>query len=68
MMDDETAGGGNSEHHPKRFSRIRVFYRLYRKRLIASFVILAHTAGALTSVEAIMQTRTPQGAVAWRTQ
>ncbi|MEP2777153.1 MAG: cardiolipin synthase [Luteolibacter sp.] len=49
----------------KRFNRIRVFYRLYRKRLIAAFVILAHTAGGLTSVEAIMETRTPQGAVAW---
>ncbi len=49
----------------KRFNRVRVFYRLYRKRLIASFVIIAHVAGALTSVEAIMQTRTPQGAVAW---
>ena len=49
----------------KRFNRIRVFYRLYRKRLIAGFVILAHTAGALTSVEAIMETRTPQGATAW---
>lgn len=49
----------------KRFNRVRVFYRLYRKRLIASFVILAHIAGGLTSIEAIMQTRTPQGAVAW---
>lgn len=49
----------------KRFNRIRVFYRLYRKRLLASVVIIAHVAGALTSVEAIMQTRTPQGAVAW---
>ena len=51
--------------HAKRFNRIRVFYRLYRKRLIAGFVILAHTIGALTSVEAVMETRTPQGAVAW---
>ena len=49
----------------KRFNRIRVFYRLYRKRLIAGFVILAHVTGAFTSVEAIMQTRTPQGAIAW---
>jgi len=48
-----------------RFNRIRVYYRLHRKRLIASFVLLAHVAGALTSVEAIMLTRTPQGAIAW---
>jgi cardiolipin synthase len=65
MMDDETNGGGDIEKQPKRFSRIRIYYRLHRKRLIASFVVLAHTAGALTSVEAIMQTRTPQGAAAW---
>lgn len=51
----------------KRFNRIRVYYRLHRKRIIASFVILSHTAGALTSVEAVMETRTPQGAVAWAT-
>ncbi len=49
----------------KRFNKIRTFYRLYRKRLIAGFVIVAHTAGALTSVEAVMETRTPQGATAW---
>lgn len=50
---------------PRKFNRIRVFYRHYRKRLIAGFVILAQTAGALTSVEAVMETRTPQGATAW---
>ena len=64
-MDEPKTEGGDGEHKPRRFNRIRVFYRLYRKLLIASFVILAHTAGALTSLEAIMQTRTPQGAVAW---
>jgi len=37
----------------------------YRKRILFSIVILAHTAGALTSVEAIMNTRSSQGAVAW---
>ncbi|MBC7979699.1 MAG: cardiolipin synthase [Armatimonadetes bacterium] len=49
----------------RKFSRIRVYYRRRRRRIIAAFVILAHIAGGLTSVEAIMQTRTPQGAVAW---
>ena len=61
-MTDQT---DSEKPRAKRFNRIRVFYRLYRKRLIAGFVILAHTAGALTSVEAVMQTRTPQGATAW---
>lgn len=36
-----------------------------RKRFFALFVLLAHIAGALTSVRAIMTTRTSQGAVAW---
>jgi len=39
--------------------------RRYRKRTLASLVIIAHTAGALTSVEAVMKTRSPQGAAAW---
>jgi len=63
-MEDETEAE-LEKPHAKKFNRIRVFYRLYRKRLIAGFVILAHTAGALTSVEAVMETRTPQGATAW---
>ena len=36
-----------------------------RKRFIALFLTVAHTAGALTSVQAIMSTRTAQGATAW---
>jgi cardiolipin synthase len=36
-----------------------------RKRSIALLVVVAHIAGALTSVRAIMSTRTPQGAIAW---
>mgnify|MGYP001191820284 CR=1 FL=1 len=36
-----------------------------RKRLVAAFIFLAHVAGALSSVKAIMDTRTSQGAIAW---
>lgn len=36
-----------------------------RKRLVTGFVLFAHIIGALTSVKAIMETRTAQGAVAW---
>lgn len=37
-----------------------------RKKLLVSLIIfLAHTAGALTSVRAIMEVRTSQGAIAW---
>ncbi|MFK7851638.1 MAG: cardiolipin synthase [Akkermansiaceae bacterium] len=36
-----------------------------RRRLIGVFVIFAHVLGAITSVNAVMQTRTSQGAIAW---
>jgi len=48
-----------------RFTRLKLISRLYKKRLIASAFIFSHIAGALTSIEAIMETRTPQGATAW---
>ncbi len=40
-------------------------FRSYRKRIIAAVFVIAQILGALTSVEAIMENRTPQGAVAW---
>lgn len=52
-------------------SRIPVVGRLFswisnHKRMVISlFVVLAHTAGALSSIRAIMETRTAQGAIAW---
>ncbi|HSI65066.1 MAG TPA: PLDc N-terminal domain-containing protein, partial [Candidatus Saccharimonadia bacterium] len=39
--------------------------RRRKKRLISLIILLAHTAGALTSVRAIMEVRTSQGAIAW---
>ncbi len=36
-----------------------------RKRWIALFVFLSHVVGALTSVNAVMEVRTSQGAIAW---
>ena len=36
-----------------------------RKRVTATLVLLMHVIGALTSVRAIMETRTPQGSIAW---
>lgn len=50
---------------PSWFGRLRTYFRKRKKRYISAFVALAHTAGALTSIEAIMETRTSQGAVAW---
>jgi cardiolipin synthase len=36
-----------------------------RRRLFVAFVVVMHTLGALTSVTAVMSTRTSQGAIAW---
>jgi cardiolipin synthase A/B len=36
-----------------------------RGRLLALFVLLAHLLGFASSIDALMSTRTPQGAVAW---
>ncbi len=41
------------------------YIRGRKKRFIAVFVILSYIVGALTSVQAIMETRTAQGAIAW---
>lgn len=41
------------------------YVRPRRKRFVALLVAVAHVTGALASVHAVMETRTPQGAVAW---
>ncbi len=48
-----------------RAGRARRYVGARRKRFVFLFFVVAHVAGALTSIEAIMQRRTPQGAVAW---
>ena len=52
------------EHFPM-FSRLIVGLRKHRKLILVLFVIVAHLAGALTSVRAIMEVRTAQGTIAW---
>ena len=49
----------------EKLDRICRFLGRHRKRLTATFVLVAHLLGALTSVKAIMETRTSQGAIAW---
>lgn len=52
------------DRHPRLcglFARIR----RRRRSLTTAFVVTAHVVGALTSVRAIMEVRTSQGAVAW---
>jgi cardiolipin synthase A/B len=48
-----------------RLDQCREYVRPRRKRLVVLLIIVAHVAGALASVQAVMETRTPQGAVAW---
>ncbi len=48
-----------------RFDALRKWLAARKKRVIASFVFIMHVAGAICSVNAIMSTRTPQGAIAW---
>lgn len=47
------------------FGRVIRYFRLRKRRSIALFLTFAHILGALTSVQAIMTTRTSQGAIAW---
>jgi cardiolipin synthase len=52
----------------RRFPRFAAFLRYFlkrKKRYAALFITVAHVVGALTSVRAIMETRTSQGAIAW---
>ncbi len=39
--------------------------QLHRRAIITGIVVLFHGVGALTSVKALFETRTPQGAIAW---
>jgi cardiolipin synthase len=48
-----------------RFGTFRNWFAERRRRIMAAFVIVMHVLGALSSVQAVMSTRTPQGATAW---
>lgn len=58
-----------SEPSPKsRFAALKKWFawaRKHRRSLVTGFVIFAHLLGALTSVKALFETRTPQGTIAW---
>lgn len=49
----------------ERLARGTAYVRRRRRRFFALFVIVVYIAGALTSVQAVMETRTAQGAIAW---
>ncbi len=48
-----------------RFASFRTWFARRRRRVKIGFVIVMHMLGALSSVQAVMSTRTPQGAIAW---
>lgn len=52
------------DHHPN-LQRLASWSGRRWKRLLTLFLIICHVAGAITSVNAIMEVRTAQGAVAW---
>lgn len=52
------------DRHPRAAKWVS-FAKRRRRWLTSGLVLLAHLAGALTSVRAIMEVRTSQGAVAW---
>jgi len=53
-----------SSRHP-RLKRACGFLKRNRRKITGTIVVVAHLLGALTSVKAIMETRTAQGAIAW---
>ena len=56
----------DTEQEPaKKKRRFHILPRRHRKMIIATIIIIIHILGALTSVRAIMETRAPQGAMAW---
>ncbi len=48
-----------------RFAAFRTWWGRRRRRIKYAFVVVMHLLGAYSSVQAIMSTRTPQGAIAW---
>ncbi len=53
-----------SERYP-RFKTARDWWRKKRRQIKVAFVLVMHLLGAVTSVQAVMATRTSQGAIAW---
>lgn len=63
---DTPPAGAPSVSRRARFpARMGAYVRARKKRFVALVVMLAHGLGAFTSVQAIMETRTAQGAIAW---
>ena len=53
-------------HRQKRlWQKDVVFWKRYKKKILSWTFIIFHVLGALSSIRAIMDTRTPQGSIAW---
>ncbi len=55
----------STRRRPRPIKRGAAYVKARKMRFVALFVTVAHIAGALTSVQAVMETRTAQGAIAW---
>ena len=56
---------GDFCHRFPRTAKFMGFLRRRRRPIRALFFVVAHTLGFILSIQAVMQTRTEQGAVAW---
>ncbi|MEM9282234.1 MAG: cardiolipin synthase [Verrucomicrobiota bacterium] len=74
MSDSETSSPNSARYWialPKKLislcqgSRLASWCRKHRRSVVTGVVVFAHTLGALTSVKALFETRTPQGTLAW---
>lgn len=48
-----------------RWAAFRGWVKKRRRRIKITFIVVMHVLGALTSIQAVMSTRTPQGSIAW---
>lgn len=56
----------NLQHSCRRlWQKDVIFWQRHKKKIISWTFIIFHVLGALSSIRAIMDTRTPQGAIAW---
>jgi cardiolipin synthase len=61
----DAPSGAAAPSPASRPARAIAYARSRKRRFLALFMALAHLVGALTSVQAVMETRTAQGAIAW---
>lgn len=64
-LDSPSSPSPVSKSHRLSPSLLLRYLRMRSRRFLAVVVVIAQIVGALTSVQAVMETRTSQGAIAW---